>query len=344
MGSKITFPPLRRENYRALLAANAIMSLLSSKIPHIETVTLSARGKLLLTAEYFVLDGVLALALPTKYGQTFRFEPVDGPLGQIHWRSYNNLGELWFEGIFATSAEPIILLGDTAIAQRLTQIFQAISQLSGGWPVATHAIRIESRLDFPAHWGLGTSSTLIAALAKWAGVDAFRLLDATFGGSGYDLACAFADGPILYQRRENTGHWTPAAFAPPFHEQLYFVGLGAKQNSREGIARYRNLNPPPAQKLLQEITQITKAFLHVQAIGEFENFLQQHEDLVSKTLGLPPIAKTLFPDYPGAMKSLGAWGGDFALATSHTSVETTLQYFADRGYPEVVRYRDMVIG
>lgn len=285
------------------------------------------------------MDGALALALPTQAGQTFRIIPGANREGQIQWRSFDHLGQLWFEGLFDAGGA-CLQTSDAVTATRMTQIFQAIQQLTGTWP--TVSTTVEARLDFPRHWGLGSSSTLIAALAKWAGVDAFRLLEATFGGSGYDIACAFAEGPILYQRREAQANWVAFPFVPPFQEQLYFVGLGAKQDSREGIARYRMRKPAADPGLLNAVSGLTADFLRATTLADFERAIQEHELLVSKTLDLPRVGAYWFSDYWGAVKSLGAWGGDFVLATSAAGHEETIRYFAERGFSEVFRYNEMV--
>ena len=39
--------------------------------------TIFSPGKLLLTSEYVVLDGALALAVPTKWGQEFFFDEIN---------------------------------------------------------------------------------------------------------------------------------------------------------------------------------------------------------------------------------------------------------------------------
>ena len=55
-----------------------------------------ANGKLLLTGEYVVLDGVPALALPTKPGQTLE---VNINIGEstLRWSSWDADGSLWLE-------------------------------------------------------------------------------------------------------------------------------------------------------------------------------------------------------------------------------------------------------
>ena len=57
--------------------------------------TFYSNGKLLLTGEYVVLDGALALALPTKFGQNLIVEPI--PSEQILWKSFDQDGSVWFE-------------------------------------------------------------------------------------------------------------------------------------------------------------------------------------------------------------------------------------------------------
>jgi len=60
--------------------------------------TFYSHGKLLISAEYAVLDGAQALALPTKFGQKLKVESTSGNL--IHWKSISNCGKIWFETEF----------------------------------------------------------------------------------------------------------------------------------------------------------------------------------------------------------------------------------------------------
>ncbi|MFN5366863.1 MAG: hypothetical protein ACK5CH_15765 [Bacteroidota bacterium] len=54
-----------------------------------------ASGKLLLTGEYFVLDGATALALPVRYGQRLEVSPTR-PSGLFAWNSRDEHGNPWF--------------------------------------------------------------------------------------------------------------------------------------------------------------------------------------------------------------------------------------------------------
>ena len=52
-----------------------------------------SNGKLLLTGEYFVLDGAKSLAVPTNCGQDLTVEPIKE--SQLIRKSYSNTGECW---------------------------------------------------------------------------------------------------------------------------------------------------------------------------------------------------------------------------------------------------------
>lgn len=291
----------------------------------------------MLTGEYFVLDGALALALPCKLGQSLQVQPTTA---QIDWLSYDETGKPWFKARFSTPDCNCLEATDGAIANRLTEILQTIEQLQPGFWKKVGPVEIRTILDFPRKWGLGTSSTLIANLAAWAKVDPYLLLENTFGGSGYDIACAVAGGPIYYQRLNNLAEAYPVKFDPTFKEQLYFVYLGNKQNSREGIARYRKR--PKRSEWIDEISAISRQIATVQQLEDFEDLIRQHESIVASTIDLEPVKKRHFSDFWGEVKSLGAWGGDFVLATSSIDALTTSKYFNERGLETVIPYEEMI--
>ena len=47
-----------------------------------------SNGKFLLTGEYLVLKGAVALALPLKLGQSMNVETLDSDEGLIYWNAY----------------------------------------------------------------------------------------------------------------------------------------------------------------------------------------------------------------------------------------------------------------
>jgi mevalonate kinase len=310
-----------------------------------------ANGKLLLTAEYFILDGAQALALPTKFGQTLDVLPSDDT--NLLWRSYDANGSRWFEGIFDHATYDMLDANDETIGNTLSNVLKKADILSFAQhnkrePVAFHnrqilrGYGIETRLTFPREWGLGTSSTLIYNVAQLFRCSPFTLLAETFGGSGYDLACANAKKPIVYQRTESDIIWRERAFLPPFSENLYFIYLGKKQNSREGISRYREKANKLPPQYFTDISDLTKAFLKEKKLIVFEGLIKKHEEKVAEVLQLKRAKNLYFEDYWGEIKSLGAWGGDFVLATSDKNEAQTIAYFEKKGFNTILKYNDMI--
>ena len=298
-----------------------------------------ANGKLLLTGEYVVLDGVPALALPTKPGQTLE---VNINIGEstLRWSSWDADGSLWLELELNPDTWEVLHSTDAAAAARLAQVLRTAAH----WNPAFRPVgQVHTRLEFSRRWGLGSSSTLMANVAAWAGVDAFDLLAATWGGSGYDVACGQAGGPILYQRLHGRSQWVEIPFRPAFAEQLWFVYLGQKQDSREGIHRYRERSERITSSTLDEIGALTLAAAAAVQLADFEKIMTEHERIIGSLLGLEPVQQSRFSDYPGVVKSLGAWGGDFVLATGAGTADATKAYFAKKGLDTVLGYGELLV-
>lgn len=300
-----------------------------------------ANGKLLLTGEYAVLDGALALALPVRYGQSLRVEPGDTP-GQLHWKSIDQHGTAWFEAAFSLPGLTVISTTQANTAIQLQAFLHACRRQAPVFLNHDQGLQVFTQTDFPREWGLGTSSTLIALLARWAEVDPYPVLFDTLGGSGYDIACAFAEGPLLYRLANRHPEIQPADFHPVFSDQLFFVFLGKKQNSREGIRHYRQF-VSENNRLADDISAITRQCLLCSDLGTFTSLLLEHERLIGRALGLPRAQDLYFADFPGVVKSLGAWGGDFVLAAGNGSADDTFAYFRRKGYDTCIPYGEMVL-
>jgi len=261
------------------------------------------------------------------------------PKNTILWKSISCEGSIWFEAEFILDTALKISSENTStIAVRLVQILNALQQLNPSLFEAQNGYELTSTLEFPENWGLGSSSTLINNLAQWAQVDAFELLELTFGGSGFDIACAQHDSGILYQLKSGKPTLKPVVFSPPFLNALFFVHRNQKQNSRDGIAAYKART---AHKTLDftALNTLTLELLNCSDLKTFEALLEQHEGFISKLIQQPPL-KDVFPDFEGAIKSLGAWGGDFFLATGNTK---TMAYFKSKGYSTIVPFSDMIL-
>ena len=77
--------------------------------------TFYSHGKLLISSEYAVLDGAIALALPTKFGQSLDVESNSD--NTIHWKSISNSGNVWFEAEFIIDTTLKISSKNTSILQ-----------------------------------------------------------------------------------------------------------------------------------------------------------------------------------------------------------------------------------
>jgi mevalonate kinase len=307
-----------------------------------KTKTFRSNGKLLLTGEYVVLDGAKALAIPTAYGQSLTVE--ENKTKNIVWKSYNELDTLWFEDEFLVNDSAIRLRltakNYTDVSKRLIQILRATYDLNPEFLNSKQGYTITTHQDFNRLWGLGTSSTLVNNIANWANVDAYKLLEKTFKGSGYDIACAQNDTPITYQLRYRQKPLIESiGFDPSFKSQLYFVYLNEKQNSRDGIAAYKKKAKVDAE-IIDKINLITEAILSCESLSNFETLITTHEAIISKLIDQKPIKTRLFHDFKGAVKSLGAWGGDFVLVTSETDPTA---YFNSKGFGTVIPYSDMIL-
>ncbi len=302
--------------------------------------TYYSNGKLLLTGEYFVLEGAQALALPTSRGQGLYVHPSSDKGNVLSWNSYNSSDQCWLNAKFDLKDFESLSRFNT-LTERLQKIFRYCRTLNPNFLVGKQSYEANSHLEFPRDWGLGSSSTLINNIAQWAKVDPFALQFEIFGGSGYDIACAANDRPILYRKIDGKAIVEPIIFDPSFKDRLYFVHLGKKQNSRKAIDYFRTQISDYTQ-YNTAIDQITQQILSCQSLKEFENLLQEHEQLISQALNLSTAQVLYFKDYWGVVKSLGAWGGDFVLVSSDRTFEETKSYFKSRGFHTFIPYRKMI--
>jgi mevalonate kinase len=301
--------------------------------------TFYSNGKLLITGEYLVLDGAKAFALPTKYGQNLIVE--QGYNNTIQWKSYDSDGSIWFEDNIPFDAIVSNERHDDAksIKNTLIEILHEAYLMHSDFITTSKGYQISTELTFPKSWGLGTSSTLINNIAQWLQIDAFELLKRSFGGSGYDIACAQNNAGILYQIVNEKPVVEIVGFNPKFTDKIFFVYLNKKQNSKNAIASYYN-NQADIRKTIPVINALTQTVVAAQHPKEFALALAQHEIELSNILELATVKETLFEDFDGVIKSLGAWGGDFVLSISK---ENPTGYFNERGFDIVIPYHEMIL-
>lgn len=298
-----------------------------------------SNGKLLITSEYVVLDGAVALALPTKFGQSLHID--EGENQQFHWRSYDADKSIWFEDVISFSS----IIGKERfddgenIKNRLIEILHEAYKINSDFILNSNGYKVTTELTFPKNWGLGTSSTLINNIAHWLQINAFELLQKSFGGSGYDIACAQNDSGILYQLVDDNPQVKTVHFSPVFEENIFFIYLNKKQNSRDAISNYYN-NSGSIYKKLTVFSAITQAVVEATSRESFSELLEKHEILLSEILEQSTVKELLFNDFKGTIKSLGAWGGDFVMAISK---ENPSEYFKSKGFDTILTYQEMIL-
>jgi mevalonate kinase len=293
-----------------------------------------AHGKLLLTSEYVVLDGVPALAVPTVLGQRLEATEAAGS-SFLHWTALDSNGRVWLDGILERT-EGGWKASDEALepVAHLLNASEKISQrtLPGG--------QVRTQLEFPSNYGWGSSSTLISLVAQWQEIDALPLHFATQNGSGYDAVCATAAGPLWYRKTaDQTADWESTSLAHWPHDSLYLVHLGHKQQSAADVVRYRALAPSSSD--LDGVEYAARALFEATSFDTWGHAARVHETRMAALLGRTPVSEGALKGYPHASKSLGAWGGDFVLVqVANTS---DLHWFKDRGFSTVLPWKASVV-
>ena len=301
-----------------------------------------SNGKFLLTGEYLVLKGATALALPLKFGQSMDVETLDKNENLIYWDAYqpsDNGYEDWFSAVFDKTDLSVITSDDIEKAELLSNILKQLKSLNNDSFSEDKDYRFCCHMDFDPQWGLGSSSTLINNLSEWANVNPYHLLGSTFKGSGYDIACAKARGPIFYEM--NGPNIRPAEFDPNFKDNLFFIYQGHKQNSSNEVKAFLD-KKKDFESETKSISEISMILPDLQTLRDFCYFIKVHEEIMAKCLEHKRI-KNYFSDFEGEIKSLGAWGGDFFMAATEWKHEKVKDYFGNKGLNTVFKYKDIVL-
>ncbi|NLX71756.1 MAG: hypothetical protein GXY94_00425 [Bacteroidales bacterium] len=298
-----------------------------------------ANGKLLITGEYLVLQGAWALALPLNKGQSMSVETIKA--AQLHWQAYSQ-GKLWFEAIFDNKLN-VIKSSDPAYSQRLQNILNMALKQDSETIEKMLGVRVRTELEFDPRWGWGSSSTLLYLLSTWLGINPYKLLDLSFGGSGYDIACAGSNKPIFYRRLpQQTPEIEEVTFNPPFIDRLYLLWLQKKQSSSSEVKAFLQKDQA-LPEAIEKINTIGCAMLRSQSAEAFGLLMKQHELIISQILKRPTVKELRFSDFDGYIKSLGAWGGDFALINSPLPNSALCGYFADKGFHTLISLKSVML-
>nr|MBM3931420.1 hypothetical protein [Sphingomonadales bacterium] len=299
-----------------------------------------------MSGEYVVLDGATAFGLASRMGQSMSVFRGSEP-GCLRWTALDHLHNPWLQANYR------ILDGQWSVGEVSDKAAEASSilqnWLQAAWTLMakpgegsvsgyegaswndilhTEGLTVQTQLDFARSWGLGSSSTALALLAQWLGVDARRLYALTTNGSGYDLEVAMQNSSILYRLPEGRAIPNspspaplepivqPIAYRSPQGGALWLVDPGGKQISAKEVVRYRNLDTNQRMAHVEEISSLSIALATCQDVTMMLDFFEQHDAVLEKLLGQPCLQRSAGNGFPGRLKSLGAWGGDLFLAVS----------------------------
>lgn len=295
---------------------------------------------MLLSAEYLLLEGSEALALPVKFDQ--HLYVTENSSSDIHWTSFDQKNETWFSAKFSLYDFKASESSDQDVSDKITKLLKACARQDSEFLSQWKGQKIETKLDFNREWGLGTSSSLIYCIAEWADVSPYQLLMDTFGGSGYDIACAGADGPIIYKIKDYVISIEEASFYPPFINNLFFVYSGNKQNSQKEVLKFQQAKNFTTTDI-DTASHLTRAFNKCTSLDDFQRLISEHESLISKIIKTEPVKKRNFQDFEGEIKSLGAWGGDFILIATKHDRKYVEEYFNKKNLKDFFAYDELIL-
>ena len=290
-----------------------------------------SNGKLLISGEYLVLDGALSLALPCKFGQYLNF--TEDSNGTLEWISKDMNDIIWFTAYFEAKTLKVLKTSNYNTVKWVKKILEFCNKNS----LTNKSLqgKIECKLEFPNNWGLGSSSTLLNNLASLYEINPYDLHFSTTNGSGYDIACAGSNSALTYQVIENIPQVKKMDWSPVFKDEILYIFLKKKQKSNLEVKRFKELKKDP--DLISRISSITKEIIYSKTIEEFEHLLDEHEAITGQYIQSETVKSKSFSDYEGSVKSLGAWGGDFVLATRKNK-----NYFLDKGFDTILSFSEII--
>lgn len=298
-----------------------------------------SNAKFLLTGEYLVLHGALALAIPLKFGQVL--EVYASEHEDMEWLALEK-GNVWLN--FSISEEEISKQTSKGESEKdfVCFLLNKAKELNPSF-LRDIAVKVKTEINFDRNWGLGSSSSLINNIAQWAKVNPYHLHALVSNGSGYDIACAVYCKPILYRRNGNNPLIYPVDFSPKFSNNLYFVYLGKKQKSEQAVRTFLDGNLVN-QEQLDRVSKLSKGMLNSIDEQEFDFIVEDHEKMLSELLMQDCVKDKYFSDFKGTIKSLGAWGGDFVMVRSNMDKIDIQSYFYKKGLTNIFSWKDIILG
>jgi mevalonate kinase len=277
-------------------------------------------GNIILLGEYYVLWGGKSLCLPTRLGQRFKVER-----GDMSWSSFDQQNKSYYKKNINLKK-----LNKNDFIENLFLSCEHI--LKPG-----QKFKIESTLEYPFSWGLGSSASTLVGFSRIFGIDPFDLFTMTQKGSGYDVAVSLKCEPLIYQINKASQTWQVNNF---LKDHLFFLPLGEKVDSSSEVSDV--LKNSITKEGLKKITTIVTEFENVETLEKLNEIIFEHDTLISELINKKSLKSELFSDYPEQVKYLGAWGGDMALVVKWDSKEKTREYFKSKGYESIFSFSEFI--
>lgn len=295
-----------------------------------------SNAKIILMGEYAVMHGADAICLPLKTGQKLRVEDFDE--GVIGWKwTYGNevLADLQID---AASLQPLrVNKGNSQWVSDLVRIIRL--QNPGFVRNGGHSFIFENL--FPPQWGLGSSSATISSISRWAHVNAFMVNQKLMGGSGADIASTTASRWFLYRKKLPTPPVWDIPFNYLFPDNTWFVYSGKKEPTAQHLNTLDPIDENQHSVSWMQVNHFIYRFLAASTLPEVFKLVYEHELLIADRIRKEPIGNQ-FADFPGKIKSLGAWGGDFFLALSQQPEAWVKDYFYQKGYSTIFKWNEFL--
>ena len=124
-----------------------------------------SNGKLLLTSEYVVLDGIECIALPTNFGQYLSVKKIKSK--EFNWISFDYKNHIWFEEKYLISKNNTFqYLGKkNNISDTLLKIFNSIFKLKAiGIPLSRSSIIFGDNVEISSRFIMILSSSFSSSI------------------------------------------------------------------------------------------------------------------------------------------------------------------------------------
>ena len=134
----------------------------------------------------------------------------------------------------------------------------------------------------------------------------------------------------------------PATPGPALRNATWFAYLGNKQETAREVSAFLDSNNYTAAHVAR-VSELARLICEAKTAGELIALVEEHEAMISAILNRPVLARR-FPAFPGAVKSLGAWGGDFAMFVSDSEPAEVEKILRSYGLSEIFRFDEIAVG